>query len=49
MRESARLNATVTNSAPLAASAPRMASGEENFPVPKMSRERNIRPAITNG
>jgi len=26
-----------------------MASGEENLPVPKMSRERKIRPAIING
>jgi hypothetical protein len=26
-----------------------MASGEENLPVPRMSRERKIRPAMTNG
>jgi hypothetical protein len=26
-----------------------MASGEENFPVPMMSRERKIRPAMTSG
>ena len=25
-----------------------MASGDENFPVPMMSRERNFRPAMTN-
>src|SRR5271170_8208107 len=47
--KSARRRATVTISAPLAASASRMASGDENFPVPMMSRERKIRPAMTNG
>ena len=47
--KSARRKATVTISAPLASSASRMASGEENFPVPMMSRERKIRPAMTSG
>ena len=47
--KSARRRATVTISAPLAARASRMASGDENFPVPMMSRDRNIRPAMTNG
>src|SRR5437867_11098344 len=47
--KSARRRATVTSSAPLASSASRMVSGEENFPVPKMRRERKIRPAMING
>src|SRR5258706_13507513 len=46
---SARRNATVTISVPLAASASRMASGDENFPVPKIRRDRKILPAMTNG
>ena len=45
---SARRSATVTISAPLAASASRIASGDENFPVPRMRRELNRRPAITS-
>src|SRR5882757_9034805 len=47
--KSARRRATVTISVPLAASASRMASGDENFPVPRISRERNSRPAMTRG
>jgi hypothetical protein len=47
--KSARRNATVTISAPLASSASRKTSGAENFPVPRMSRERKIRPAMTKG
>src|SRR5437870_3192814 len=47
--KSARRSATVTSSAPLASRASRMVSGEENFPVPKMRRERKIRPAMING
>jgi hypothetical protein len=39
----------VTISAPLASSASRMASGDENFPVPKIKRDRKILPAMTNG
>jgi len=46
---SARRNATVTISVPLAASASRIVSGDENFPVPMMSREVNFLPAIVNG
>ena len=41
--------ATVTISVPLAASASRMASGEGNFPVPRIRREPNVRPAMTKG
>jgi len=26
-----------------------MASGDENFPVPMMSRDRKVRPAMVNG
>src|SRR5947207_1612500 len=47
--KSARRSATVTICAPLASSASRMLSGEENFPVPTRSRERNSWPAIVNG
>jgi hypothetical protein len=47
--KSARRKATVTISVPLAASASRMASGEGNFPVPKIRRERNSRPAMMSG
>ncbi len=47
--KSTRRNATVTISVPLAASASRIASGDENFPVPSIRREPNSRPAITNG
>jgi len=39
----------VTISAPLAARASRIVSGDENFPVPMMSRERKIRPAMAKG
>ncbi len=46
---SARRNATVTISVPLAASASRIDSGEENLPVPRISRDENSRPAMTNG
>jgi hypothetical protein len=46
--KSARRRATVTNSAPLASKASRMASGDENLPVPKMRRERKMRPAMTS-
>ena len=35
--------------APLVAIASRMASGDENFPVPRIRRERNSRPAMTKG
>ena len=34
--------------AALAARASRIVSGDENFPVPMMSRERNVRPAMVN-
>jgi hypothetical protein len=34
---------------PLAASASRMASGDENFPVPRIRRELKVRPAMTKG
>jgi hypothetical protein len=43
---SARRNATVTISVPLATSASRIASFEENFPVPTSNREVNSRSAI---
>src|SRR5687768_4828149 len=46
---SARRSATVTISVPLAANASRIASGDENLPVPIISRDRNSRPAILNG
>src|SRR5258706_4562899 len=46
---SARRSATVTISAPLTASASRIASGDANLPVPRISRERNSRPAIVIG
>ena len=39
----------MTISAPLAVRASRMASGDENFPVPMMSREQNVRPAMVSG
>ena len=45
---SARRSATVTISAPLASNADRIASGEENLPVPSKSLEPNARPAIVN-
>jgi hypothetical protein len=35
--------------APLASRASRMASGDENFPVPRINLEENSLPAITNG
>ena len=44
-----RRNATVTISVPLASSASRIASGDENFPVPTMRRDWNSRPATTSG
>ena len=47
--KSARRKATVTISAPLASSASRMTSGEENLPVPRIRRERKVRPAMTKG
>src|SRR5258706_5724622 len=43
---SARRKATVTISVPLALSASRIASGEQNLPVPRMRREPNFRPAM---
>src|SRR5438034_11536112 len=46
---SARRSATVTISAPLASSASRIFSGEENFPVPRIRREPNSCPAMVNG
>src|ERR1051325_9585702 len=46
---SALRSATVTISAPLASSALCIACGEENFPVPRIKRERNSRPAIIKG
>src|SRR5256886_8042847 len=46
---SARRSATVTISAPLASSASRIFSGEENFPVPRIKREPNSCPAMVNG
>ena len=46
--KSARRNATVTMSAPLAAIASRINSGDANLPVPASSREPNSRPAICN-
>ena len=42
-------SATVTISVPLAAMASRIASLEENFPVPRISRELNSRPAMVSG
>src|SRR2546429_2966709 len=45
---STRRNATVTISVPLAASASRIASPLENFPVPTMRRDPNTRPAIVS-
>ena len=45
---SARRSATVTISVPLAMSASRIASFEENFPVPTSNREVNSRSAIFN-
>src|SRR6266542_2445278 len=47
--KSARRSATVTSSAPLASSASRIFSGEANFPVPRIRRERNSCPAMVNG
>src|SRR6266540_7508878 len=47
--KSARRSATVTISAPLASSASRIFSGEANFPVPRIRRERNSCPAMVNG
>ena len=43
---SARRNATVTSSVPLAISASRISSFDANFPVPTISREVNSRSAI---
>src|SRR5438094_9936040 len=43
---SARRNATVTNSVPLATSASRISSFDANFPVPTINREVNSRSAI---
>src|SRR3989442_15265654 len=47
--KSARRSATVPISAPLASSASRIFSGEENFPVPRIRREPNSCPAMVNG
>jgi len=47
--KSARRKATVTISVPLAANASRMASGDENLPVPASRRELKLRPAMTKG
>src|SRR5947208_15635282 len=47
--KSARRSATVTISAPLASRASRIVSGDENLPVPRISRERKIRTAIISG
>src|SRR5580765_281518 len=47
--KSARRRATVTISAPLASSDCRINSGEANLPVPRISRERKLRPAMING
>src|SRR5687768_16147567 len=44
-----RLTATVTMSAPDAACACAMTACEGYLPVPTMSRDLNVRPAITNG
>src|SRR5918992_5204552 len=46
--KSIRRTATVTISAPEAATASRMVSNESYFPVPRMRRERKLRPAITS-
>src|SRR5688572_20430206 len=46
---STRRSATVTISVPLASSASRIASPDENFPVPTMRRDANARPAMTRG
>src|SRR5262245_10005222 len=46
---SARRRATVTISAPLASSAARIISGDENLPVPRINRDRISCPAIVNG
>ena len=42
-------SATVTISQPLASSASRMVSLEENLPVPRRSRDENERPAMMSG
>ena len=47
--KSARRRATVTISAPLASNAPRINSGDANFPVPNIKREENSRSAIVKG
>jgi hypothetical protein len=39
----------VTISVPLADRASRMLSGDGNFPVPKISRDSKVFPAMTNG
>jgi hypothetical protein len=39
----------VTISAPLASRAARIDSGEENLPVPRIRRDRKVRPAMTKG
>src|SRR5687767_5974613 len=44
-----RRTATVTMSAPDASCACAITAFDEYFPVPTMSREMNVRPAITNG
>src|SRR6266498_3508680 len=46
---STRRSATVTISVPLAANASRIASPEENLPVPTIRRDAKARPAITSG
>jgi hypothetical protein len=46
---SARRRATVTIWVPLAASDSPITSPEENFPVPRKSREENSRPAMISG
>src|SRR5918999_1977570 len=43
-----RLTATVTMSAPDASCACAMTGNEGYLPVPTMSRDRNVRPAMTN-
>src|SRR6202521_3562834 len=45
---STRRSATVTSSAPEAASASAINSGLANLPVPTMRRERNVRPPSSN-
>jgi len=47
--KSARRNATVTISVPAACNASRITPYEENFPVPTIRRDENVRSAIFNG